>query len=84
MSAMLQANKIWTILTMMGYQTTMSIRGDNCMFLKEVEVTAFYKKGDITAKQLIEETIRKNMIDGDSLESIEGKNTAWITYTTKW
>lgn len=84
MSAMLQANKVWTILTMMGYQTKMSISGDDCMFLKEVEVVAFYELGDNNAKELIERTIRKNMIDGDSYESKEREHVAWITYKTEW
>lgn len=84
MSAMLQANKVWTIIAMMGYQTKISISGDDCTFLKEVEVVAFYETGDINAKDIIERTIRKNMIDGDSYESKKRNDTAWTTYTTKW
>lgn len=54
------------------------------MFLKEVEVVAFYELGDNNAKELIERTIRKNMIDGDSYESKEREHVAWITYKTEW
>lgn len=82
MSAMLQANKVSTILAMMGYQvTTSTYREDS---VKEIEVIVFYEKFHLDEKDQIIETIIKNMQDGDSYESKETESTAWVTYITTW
>ena len=76
--AILQAQKVYAVSAMAGYQTIMSIGTENST--KEIGITIFYKNTE--EEREIEGILKTTGKYGDKIQHKKEDNYQWIDYIT--